>query len=359
MSDKHSKTEEPTPKKLQDARKKGQVAKSADLNAGISLLIFAVLGSFLGEYIFKNLFIYFKNNLDLNFRIQMTEPFLRNLAFKNIYFFIILILPIAAIAMISGVIGNLIQTGFMFISEPLKPDFKKLNPIDGFKNIFSKKSMMTLLKNLLKLIIVFYLTYSNLKDNINYIFNSGNIGLEKLFFFFLELLKILTFNIVVVIFVVGILDFVIEKWSFKKNMMMTKDELKEEYKQMEGNPEIKQMRRQRQRELAMSRMMSDVVESTVIVTNPTHIAVAIRYDREKDISPKLVAKGAEFIAEKIKNKAKEFDIPIIENKPVARTIYKDVEIGENIPEDLYQVMAEILVIVYEMEELKKRKKNYR
>lgn len=356
MSDKHSRTEEPTPKKLKDARKKGQVAKSNDLNGGLSLLVFAVAASFLGGYIFKNLYFYLKNTLSLNLNISLTESLLRNLAVKNILTYLSLFLPVAAIAIVVGVIGNLLQTGFMFIGEPLKPDFNRLNPMQGFKNIFSKKSMMTLGKNILKLVLVFYMTFNNLKENINKILSSGDIGLKRLFFFFLQLLKTLTFNIVVVIFVLGIVDFVIEKYSFKKSMMMTKDELKEEYKQMEGNPEVKQARKQRQRELAMSRMMRDVEESTVIVTNPTHIAVAIRYDSEKDKAPVLMAKGVELIAERIKEKAREKDIPIIENKPVARAVYKDVKIGKSIPAELYQVMAEILAVVYEMEEMKKRKR---
>lgn len=355
MSDKDGKTEDATPKKLEDARKKGQVAKSQDLNAGVSLLVFTLSLGAIGNYLFKNLYSYMKLSLGAEFQVELTEPFLRNLAVKNILTYFSLFFPVAGIAIVVGVVVNLVQTGFLYTTDTLKPDIKKLNPIQGFKNIFSKKSMITLVKNLLKLVLVFYMTYNNLSKNIHKILKSGDIGLANLFFFFLAFLKEVTLNIIVVMFVLGVLDFVLEKREHKKNLMMTKDEIKEEYKQMEGSQEIKAARKQRQREMAMGRMMTGVEESTVVVTNPTHLAVAIRYDRDQDGSPVLMAKGAEHIAGKIKERAEDFHIPIIENKPVARALYSQVEVGDNVPADLYQAVAEVLVIVYEMEEKKKKK----
>ena len=355
MSDKDGKTEDATPKKMEDARKKGQVAKSQDLNAGVSLLAFTLTLGLIGNFLFKNLYNYMKNSLGSGFQLELTEPFLRNLAIKNTLIYFSLFLPIAGIALVVGVVANLVQVGFLHTTDTLKPDIKKLNPIQGFKNIFSKKSMITLGKNLLKLVLVFYMMYNNLAKNMHKIFTSGDIALEGLFFFFIEFLREITINIVIVIFVLGILDFVLEKREHKKNLKMSKEEIKEEYKQMEGSQEVKAARKQRQREMSMGRMMTGVEESTVIVTNPTHIAVGIRYDKLKDDSPVLMAKGAEHIAEKIKEKAKDLEIPIIENKMVARTLYKDVEIGDNIPADLYQAIAEILVIVYEMNEDKNKK----
>lgn len=355
MSDKDGKTEDATPKKMEDARKKGQVAKSQDLNAGVSLLVFTLALGAIGNYLFKNLYQFMQNSLSREFQLELTEPYLRGLAINSIFTYFSLFFPVAGIAIVIGIVVNLVQTGFLYTTDTLKPDIKKLNPIQGFKNIFSKKSMITLGKNLLKLILVFYMTYNNLSKNVNKILSSGEIGFENLFFFFLAFLKEITLNIVVVMFVLGVLDFFIQKKDHKKNLMMSKDEIKEEYKQMEGSQEIKSARRQRQREMSMGRMMTGVEESTVVVTNPTHIAVAIRYDTEQDESPILMAKGAEHIAEKIREKARDFEIPIIENKGVARTLYSDVEVGENIPADLYQAIAEILVIVYEMEENKNKK----
>lgn len=355
MSDKDGKTEEPTPKKIEDARKKGQIAKSQDLNAGASLLVFTLALSFIGNYIFKNLYLFLKKSLGNDLKLNLTRPYLKALAVENVMIFFSLFLPIAGIGLIVGIVTNLVQTRFLHTSDTLKPDIKKLNPIQGFKNIFSKKSMITLLKNLLKLILVFYMSYKNLSKNIYKIFTSGNLGLESLFIFFISFLKDMVLDIVVVMFVLGVLDYFLQKRDHKKNLMMTKDELKEEFKQMEGNQEIKAARRQRQRELAMGRMMQGVEDSTVVITNPTHVAVAIRYDRDRDDAPILMAKGAEHIAKKIREKAKESKIPIVENKVVARSLYASVEVGDNIPAEFYQVVAEILVLVYEMEEGKKKK----
>ena len=274
---------------------------------------------------------------------------------NNILQFFILVAPFLGIAIVVGLISNLIQVGFLFTVDPLKPDIKKLNPIEGFKNIFSKKSLFTLFKNLLKLILVFYLTYINLSKSAVEIFSSGDIGSEKLFFFMIDLGRKLSFNIVIIMFGISIIDYVIQRRDHKKKLRMSKQDIKDEFKQMEGNPEIKAARRRRQKEISMGRMMEAVPEATVIVTNPTHIAIAIKYDEEGEDPPMLVAKGADYIAEKIREKAKVHDIPIIENKPLARTMYTEVEIGEFIPIELYQSVAEIIALVYKMREENKYK----
>lgn len=215
--------------------------------------------------------------------------------------------------------------------------------------------MFNLVKNLLKLILVFYIAYSNLMESAKQILNSGNIGTEKLFFFLMDFIKELTMDIVFIMIGLGILDFVMQKRDYKKNLRMSMQEIKDEYKEMEGNPQVKSARQQKQREIAMGRMMADIPSSTVVVTNPTHIAVVLRYDTEVDQAPIVTAKGADRVAERIKEVAKEHDIPIIENKPLARSMYKDVEIGEYIPAKLYKAIAEILALVYEMNRKKKYK----
>ncbi|MEW8973749.1 MAG: flagellar biosynthesis protein FlhB [Tissierellaceae bacterium] len=355
MEDKENKTEEATPKRLRDAKKKGQVAKSGDLISAVSLFIFTILAGVLGQYVFTNGLKLLKNSLSIDYGINLSFTNLRPILINSVVQYFILFAPIAIIAMILGIIINLVQTGFIFTTDPLKPDFKRLNPIEGFKNIFSKKSMFTLGKNMAKLVLVFYMTYRNLSKSIVKLINSGDIGSSKLFYFFIDFIKDLSLNIAFVMLMLGIVDYVFERREYKKNLRMSKQELKDEYKEMEGNPEVKAARQQRQRQIAMGRMMTSIEDSTVVVTNPTHIAVVLKYDSEVDQAPKVVAKGAGHIAEKIKEIAREHDIPIMENKPLARAMYKKVEIGEYLPVELYKAVAEILAMVYEMKRKNKGK----
>lgn len=355
MSEKGQKTEEATPKRIRDAKRKGQSAKSAELSPAVSLMIFTMLGTALGGYILNRGLVFVRNSLSVNYNMEIVSGNVRVIFFSNFINSLLAVAPFALISMFSGIIVNIAQTGFIITGEPLKPDLNRINPISGFKNLFSKKSLFTLIKNILKLILIFYLVYSNITKSYKQILNSGNIGTEKLFIFLSSFIISLISNIVVVMLILAIVDFIFQKWEFKKNLRMTKQEVKEEYKEMEGDPQIKSVRRQRQRELSASRMMADVPTSTVVVTNPAHIAVALRYEPKKDQAPSVVAKGADLIANKIKEIAKENKIPIIENVGLARTMYKDVEVGEYIPYELYQAVAEILALVHKLKEKNKGK----
>lgn len=355
MDDKENKTEEATPKRLRDAKKKGQVAKSGDLSSATSLLVFIMFMGVLGQYLFSNSLKFMKTSLESDYTTFITKSNLGPIFIKNIIYFGIILLPFAIIALVIGIGINLLQTGFIFTSEPLKPDFKRLNPIEGFKNIFSKKAMFNLIKNILKLVLVFYMAYGNLTKHINRLFNSGDLGTEKLFFFMMDFVKDLGFNIALVMFILSIVDYVFQRRDFKKNLRMSKQEVKDELKEMEGNPEVKSFRMQKQRQMAMSRMMSNIKTSTVVITNPTHIAVVLRYNSKMDKAPIVTAKGADYVAEKIKEVARLNKIPIMENKELARTMYKKVEIGEQVPVDLYKAVAEILAAVYQMQEKNKGK----
>lgn len=355
MSDKESKTEEATPKRIRDAKKKGQAPKSADLGPAVSLVIFAMTASVLGPLLMDNGLDFMRRSLTTNYGVNVDISYVRNIFFNNMITASIMVLPYAAIAMVLGIVVNVVQTGYNPTSETLKPDFKKMNPISGIKNMFSMKVLFGLIKNLLKLFLVFYLAINMISDSNNKILSSGDIGTEKLFFFLLDFVKELVIDIAVVMVGLGIIDFIFQKREFKKNLRMTKQEIKDEYKEMEGNPQIKSARQQKQRQMAMSRMMSSVPSSTVIVTNPTHIAIALRYDTDKDNAPLLVAKGTDNVANHIKEIAKENKIPIMENKPLARAMYKDVEIGEYIPVELYKAVAEVLALVYQLEKKNKGK----
>lgn len=343
------KTEQPTPKKLDDARKKGQVAKSTDLNSAIILLLLVILISTLGNFIFSNIYLFLQESLGNGLNRNITQGNISHLILEQILSFFKITIPILGGVMVVGVLTNLLQIGFVRSLHPLKPDIKRLNPIEGFKRIFSKKSLFELTKNLLKLIIVGYLAYSYINDNLKSIFSTTQMSIQGYFPFFKEIVLGLMLRIGIVMIILSIIDYIYQRYEFKKNLRMTKHEIKEEMKQMEGDPQIKSLRKQKQRQLAMKRMMAEVPNATVIITNPTHLAIAIKYDEKTIGAPIVLAKGADYVAERIRYIAKEEKIPIIENKPLARILYKEVDIGQEVPMELYQAVAEILAMVYQME----------
>lgn len=353
MEDRENRTEEATPKRLREAREKGQVAKSADINAAVSFFVFTLLASSLSQYTFNNALNYLGRSLGRNYQTILSRDNVGKILISHSIEFFLFILPFFALVLFLGIGVNLAQVGFLFTTDTLKPNFKKLNPIEGFKNLFSKKSAFTLVKNMAKLIIVIYITYRNLKGSINAIVNSSNLGTRRLFPFFVDFARDIIFNIAIIMLLLAALDFVIERLDHRKNLRMTKQEVKDEFKEMEGSPEVKSARMRRQRELAMSRMMAGIESSTVVVTNPTHLAIAIRYDTDLDKVPVIVAKGQDYLANKIKEKAREEGIPIMENKELARTMYYQVQVGQEVPVELYKAVAEILALVYQMEARKK------
>ncbi|MEG2708920.1 MAG: EscU/YscU/HrcU family type III secretion system export apparatus switch protein, partial [Vagococcus sp.] len=273
---------------------------------------------------------------------------------QSILTFFWIVSPFLAIAFFSAWLSNLLQVGFLFTGSPLKPSFKKLNPISGFKNLFNKKALFTLIKNIGKLVLVFIITLQEISSVLASFFNAGFVGIEALPMFVLDFLKTLSLKISMILFVLGILDYVVQWFSFRKKMKMTKQEVKDEFKQQEGDQLIKSQRKSKYMQL-ISGMMNQVQDATVVVTNPTHLAIAITYDKENNGAPTVVAKGADFMAQKIREEAKANNVPILENKPVARSLYKTTEIGEPIPVDMYEAVAEILAFVYQMNEQSKNK----
>ncbi|SJZ52534.1 flagellar biosynthesis protein FlhB [Garciella nitratireducens] len=342
------KTEEPTQKRIEDSRKKGQVAKSNDLNSAILLLLVVLLIAVLGELIFTNFYDFLKgsleNDLDKNITIGNIIP----MAIQQMIFFIKLSFPFIIWILIVGIVVNIAQTGFIKSSTPLKPDFKRLNPIEGFKKIFSKKSLLEFLKNIFKLLVVGYVTYSFIKDQLSNIFSISRIEIQGIFPLFKDLVVGLMIRVGLVLLVLSVVDYMYQRFEFRKNLKMSKQEVKEEIKQMEGDPQVKSHIRQKQREIAAARMMAEVPNSTVIVTNPTHLAIALQYNEFTTGAPIVLAKGADYLAQKIRQIAAEQEIPIIENKPLAWALYQQVDIGQEIPMELYQAVAEILAMVYQM-----------
>lgn len=345
MSDK---TEEPTPKKKKDARKQGNIAKSAEVNKAMTFIAILVVIYMMSGSIISELQGFIVNILSGDFSMTMNDNTIRILMFKVMMSFMKIVLPISLIIMVFGILGSLIQTGLFFSMESLKPKFSKLNPLTGLKNMFSMKAIVNLIKSMVVICIMIYLGYSFMSKNFEGIIKSGDIYLPYLFNIVLDLIKSILTSITLAIAVVAALDYGYEKFSHKKGLKMTKQEVKEEYKQMEGDPHIKGKIKQKQRQMANQRMMQAVPSSTVILTNPTHISIAIRYEQGKDTTPIVVAKGADEVAFRIREIAKSHDIPIIENVPLARLIYKEVDIDQEIPEEMYKAVAEVLVAVYKI-----------
>lgn len=344
-NDSGDKTEKPTPKKLEDARKKGQVARSKEFSSALTLLGVTLVIAFLSSFTIntaKDIFQYF---LGSNLSYTLSEGSIVKIIIKSLIYIFSMVMPIAITVMAFGVMGSIAQVGFLHTGEPLKPQFSKINPISGFKRMFSIRSVVDLIKNLAIVSVIGYIGYSYIKDSYYVIINIGNYKFSAIIYELINLIKGIFVKVTIAMIVIGAIDFLYQKYQHTKDLKMTKQEIKEEYKQQEGDPQIKGKRKQKQREMSMRRMMQAVPNATVVITNPTHIAVALKYDENSGRAPILVAKGSENIALKIKELALENKVPIIENKPLARLIYKEVELDREIPMDMYKAVAEILVLI--------------
>lgn len=348
FADDGDKTEEPTGKKLSDARKKGQIPRSKDIGIALSMLIctllLATVTGIVGKTL-KDVMIYFLQDGLLK---VVDESSLTSIVLLVVTKIGICTMLFAIPIMIGGIVSGLAQTRFLFTTEPLKPNFKKLNPISGFKNMFSKKSAADLIKNLAVVSIIGFLGYKYVTDNFSSIMQIGNSYMPTIGIEVINLIVGIFTQITIILIIIAATDFFLQTKFYKKDMKMSKQEVKDEYKQMEGDPQIKGKIKQKQREMAMSRMMSNVPDATVVVTNPTHLAIAIKYEDGQMEAPKVVAKGADNLALKIKEVALENNVTIMENKPLARMLYEQVEVNSDVPQDMYQAVAEILAVVYKM-----------
>ena len=338
------KTEEPTAKKREDARKKGQVARSQELNTGFVLLIGFLILRILWEYIYGNIAeytVYLYGHLsDVNSSEDITELFIgiMILLAKTV-------LPIMFAILIVGLAINCFQVGLMVSTEKLEPKLENLNPINGFGRIFSKRSIVELFKSLFKIVVIGYFLYLYLKDQIPLLPQFIFFDLPHSLATAADIIFTMAFQVVGVIMIMAVADYAYQCWQTTQDLKMSKQEVKDEAKQMEGDPQIKGKIKQKQRQMAMQRMMQEVPKADVIVTNPTHLAVALSYKKGM-IAPVVVAKGQDLIAERIKQIAREHHILIVENKPVARALFTAVEVGGMVPAELYQAVAEILAYVY-------------
>jgi flagellar biosynthetic protein FlhB len=256
--------------------------------------------------------------------------------------------PLFVIIVATAILANAFQVGFLVSFKPLVPDFSRIDPIKGFKNFFSKHKIGELLKGVMKIFIIAYTAYRTVVNRIDKFPALIDQSVEEILIFIVSMMFRVMFNVILIYIVIAILDYAFQRWKYEENLKMTKQEVKEELKQHEGDPLIKGRIRSIQREMARRRMMKEVEKAEVVVTNPVFIAVALKYEMDKMDAPMVVAKGARLIAEKIKEVAVAHDIPIIEDKPLAQALYKNVEIGEFIPLDLYKTIAEIFAYVYKI-----------
>ena len=347
------KTEEPTAKKRNDAKKKGQVGKSQELNAAFVLLAGFFILKLFWQYIYgeiANYTIYMYGHLSQSVDTETVV---------QLFIGIVLVLvktvfPLMLAIMLVGLCINLYQVGLNFNTEAIGFNPGKLNPINGFGRLFSKRALIELMKSVLKIIIIGFFLYNYLKDEIpftpQFIYYDLSTSLQEIS----KILFAMVFQVIAVILVLGILDLAYQKWQTTQDLKMTKQEVKDEAKQSEGDPQIKGKIRQKQRQMAMARMMQEVPKADVIVTNPTHFAVALQYHQGMT-APLVVAKGQDLVAQKIKGIAREHNVPVVENKPLARALFASVEIGDMVPPELYQAVAEVLAYVYR---LKNRRYEY-
>lgn len=348
------KTEPATARKLREAREEGQVAKSKELTAAFDLivlfLILKVFISMIGEG-FVNVFNYtyklmpdFISQYAMDVSAQAIAGF-----FAQIFIQMLEIAwPFFVFGFAITLVISIMQVGWKISGKPLQPKLDRFNPVNGFKRIFSKDSIFELVKSILKIAVIIYIAYSSISEHEDDLFILYDISLWQAVALCGDIVINTGLKISLVYLVVGIADYIFQKFRFKEEMKMTKQEVKDEYKNTEGNPEIKGKQRQRMREASRRRMMQDVPKADVVITNPTHLAIAIKYEPEENRAPIVLAKGEDYLAQKIKELARESNVEIVENKPLARMLYANVDVGGEIPPELYQAVAEILAMVYNM-----------
>lgn len=344
------KTEKATPKKKNDARKKGQVFQSRELSSAIILIVMIVTLKVFGSTIYGQITQYIKKTFTEYLTMTDTIDFnlIAKLFLDGILVLARITLPLLAVAALSALIVGYAQVGMLFTLETLKIKGNRINPLSGFKRIFSLRSVVELVKSIIKILIVSWVAYSYLSSKTDEVILLMDADLRNVLYFIGDSAFTVAIRICFAMIILGFLDYLYQRFDYEKSLKMTKQEVKDEYKQTEGNPEIKGKIKQKQRQMSMRRMMQDIPKADVVITNPTHFAVAIKYDAQKASAPYVIAKGQDYIALRIRQIATDNKVQIVENKPLARTLYSTVDIGETIPPELYQAVAEILAFVYKI-----------
>ena len=343
------KTEEPTPHKKRQVRREGQVARSNDFNAVINLLAVFTLLFFLHWYLLEEFSYFLSLVFTDEIHRKLTEVELQYVFLNSSYFMFKILAPIFVVGLAAGLAANFAQVGFMIAPKAIQPKLSNINPAQGFKRIFSKRAIVEMLKAVLKLILVGWTAFVIVRSNFSEFLFLVDMSVVEI----VEVISWVVFQVAAgaigIFLIIAVLDYIFQRYDFHNRIKMTKQEVKDEFKQTEGDPQIKSKMKERQKEMAQKRMMQDVPDATVVITNPTHIAVALEYESTEKDAPEVIAKGAGYLAERIIEIAEEHEIPVIENKSVAQILYKDIQIGEEIPPELYKAVAEILAMIYRLE----------
>ncbi len=346
------KTEEATDAKREEFRKQGNVAQTKELGSAVLLLAAAGSVYFLGRFFFQNLFEAFQYSFGPNMVTMIREGNFQEALLFHSGKALILIAPVAGIAAVLGIVSSIAQVGILQVEEALTPKPEKLNPIEGFKRVFSLQAVVEALKSIMKMGAIAFVLYLLLKGEVKEVPYMLSYSIEEILRYLGTVIVKLMGGVGAVMLVIAGADYFYQRWDLEKKMMMTKQQVKEEHKQREGDPMIKGRIRRAQREMASKRMMAEIPKADVVITNPTHIAVVLKYSDNLP-APQIVAMGADFVAEKIKELAREHNIPIVENKPLARTIFKTLKIGQVIPRELFVAVAEVLSYVYRLRRKKR------
>jgi flagellar biosynthetic protein FlhB len=346
------KTEEPTPHKLREARKKGQVAKSKDLTAALMVLSSFFALKYFASHIWKNLTTIFYTSFDY-FNINLLPTVAGFLLEKVLRLFLLSLGPLFFVNVLVAFLVESLQTGFVISSDPIQPDINKLNPIEGAKKFFSLKQYVELFKSVIKMALVIFIIWITISNELQYLLLTQQFPLWTSMTITGQIVMKIVVRLGLFYLFIGFLDYFYQRYEYLKGLKMSKKEIRDEYKRLEGDPMVKFRQREAQRQMAQGRQMGAVPGADVVVTNPIFIAIAIKYEANKMKAPKVVAKGKRLVAKDIRQLAEKYDIPIIENPPLARGLFDVTEVGSFIPPMYYKAIAEILAFVFNLK--KKRR----
>ncbi len=341
-------SEKATPRKRQKSRKEGQVANSKEMASAAVLLTGLAIFFFFASWMLTSVKGTMQSLFLLVGQYEINMETLFPLAKMCVTESAKVLAPVMLSVLVAGLTANIAQVGVKFSTKPMMPDLKKINPISGLKKMFSMRSLVELVKSLVKITLVGTIAYKVIAGSFDEMIAVGQLSIHGVFAVLGSIALKLVWYVCLAMVVLAILDLAYQRYDNEKKMKMSKQEVKDEHKNFEGDPKIKSRQRAIQREMAMRRMMADVPQADVILTNPTHVAVAIKYDADKADAPLVIAKGAGFIAQKIRETAKDAHVPVLERPPLARELYRVVEIGKAIPNSLFEAVAEILAYIYNL-----------
>jgi flagellar biosynthesis protein FlhB len=346
MASQENRTERPTPRRLQKAREKGQVARSKEVPAAAVLLGGLLFLSYFGSSMLRGLQGQLSDFLRIRPPQDMSVAYVSTIAFEVSARVVQLLMPMMLLVCIVGIAGNVMQSGFILSWHQLAFRFEKLNPTNGWSRIFSKNGAMELVKSLALVLVISYISYQVIVQHMSLYPRLVLMNASQLLYWTGSICYQVCLRVCIFLVLIAVADYAFQRYRFLEQLKMTKQEVKDDFKEMEGDPLTRGRIRRIQREMARKRMMAAVPTADVVIANPTHYAVALKYDMNAMEAPQVVAKGVGFLAIKIKELAQKHDIPIVENRSLAQTLYKTVEIGAFVPVTLYRAVAEILAYIY-------------